>query len=297
MKLLLKFNLIFLAAFGAGLVIAALLARNFLHESARREVEERARLMMQATLATRSYTEDEIKPLLIRRERVTDHFYPQTVPAFSAVEVFQRLQQQNPDYAYKEATLNPTNPRDRATDWEADIINRFRNHKQEKEVFGERQTPAGLSLYMARPLTVTSASCLECHDTARRAPKAVVEQYGPDNGFGWKLHETVGAQIVSVPEAAVVKIADRALTRIILDLCIIGAVTLAVMDLLLIVTVIRPVSRLARIADEVSKGRTQVDELPSRGRDEIAMLARSFNRMLRSLQRAMKLLSSEEDQR
>lgn len=295
MKLLLKFNVIFVLAFGAGLVIAAFLAQRFLHESARREVEERARLMMQATLAMRSYTTDEIKPLLIHRERVSDHFYPQTVPAFAAVEVFQRLQQQNPEYSYKEATLNPTNPRDRAMDWEADIINHFRSHKTQKEAFGERTTPTGMSLYMARPITITDAACLECHDTARRAPKAIVDQYGRDNGFGWKLNETVGAQIVSVPETLVVKIADRGVTRISLDLCIIAAVTLVLMDLLLVFAVVRPVSRLAKTADEVSKGRVEVDEIPVRGRDEIAVLARSFNRMLHSLRRAMKLLSSEED--
>jgi HAMP domain-containing protein len=296
MKLLIKFNLIFLVAFGAGLALASWFARDFLHENARREVEERARLMMQATLATRSYTTDEIKPILIRRERVSDQFFPQTVPAFAAVEVFQRLQKLNPDYSYKEATLNPSNPRDRATDWEADIINQFRNHSSQTEAFGERDTPTGRSLYMARPITIRDAACLECHDTARRAPKAVVDRYGPNNGFGWKLNETVGAQIVSVPESVVIKIADRALTRLILDFCLIAAFTLIVMDLLLVVTVIRPVSQLARKADEVSKGRVDVDEFPVRGRDEIAGLAASFNRMMRSLQRLMKLVSSEEDQ-
>ena len=33
----------------------------------------------------------------------------------------------HPDYTYKEAALNPTNPADRALDWEADFINNFRN--------------------------------------------------------------------------------------------------------------------------------------------------------------------------
>jgi hypothetical protein len=54
---------------------------------------------------------------------------------------------------YKEAALNPTNPRDRAVDWEADIINTFRNHPgAAKELVGERDTPTGRSLYLARPI-------------------------------------------------------------------------------------------------------------------------------------------------
>jgi HAMP domain-containing protein len=295
MKLLAKFNLIFLAVFGVGLALAALLARSYLYDNARGEIEERARLMMQATLATRQYTTEEIKPLLIRRERATDQFLPQTVPAFAATEVFRRIQVQNPDYFYKEATLNPSNLRDRATDWEADIINSFRAHKDQKAMFGERNSAAGRSLYMARPITITDSACLECHDTARRAPRAVVAQYGPDNGFGWKMNETVGAQIVSVPESLVIKTADRALTRLVVELAILALFSLVMLDLLLVFTVIRPVSKLARIADEISKGRLEVEELPVRGRDEISTLAASFNRMIRSLRQAMKLLSAEDD--
>jgi protein-histidine pros-kinase len=98
-----------------------------------------------------------------------------------------------------------------------------------------------------------------------------------------------------VPESVVIKSADHALTGLIVDLVVLSAFTLIVLDLLLIATVVRPVSRLARTADEISKGRLTVDELPVRGKDEISVLAASFNRMLRSLQRAMKLLSAEDD--
>lgn len=295
MKLLAKVNLIFLLVFGSGIAITAYLAHDYLYRNARNEIEERARLMMEATLATRDYTTQDIKPLLIRRERLNDTFLPETVPAFAATEIFARIQKQNPDYSYKEATLNPTNPRDRASDWEADIINSFRNHKDQKTLFGERSTPTGRSLYMARPITIKDPACLECHDTAHRAPRAVVAQYGPDNGFGWKLNETVGAQVVSVPETLVIKTADRALTEIIVELAVLAAVCLISFDLLLIFTVIRPVAKLARTADEVSKGRIEVEQLPVRGKDEISNLAASFNRMLRSLQQAMKLLASEDD--
>lgn len=295
MKLLAKVNLIFLFVFGSGIGITAYLAHDYLYQNARREIEERARLMMEATLATREYTSQDIKPLLIRRERANDTFLPETVPAFAATEIFNRIQKQNPDYSYKEATLNPTNPRDRASDWEADIINSFRNHKDQKTLYGERSTPTGRSLYMARPITITDAACLECHDTAHRAPRAVVAQYGPDNGFGWKLNETVGAQIVSVPETLVIKTADRALTEIVIELAALAVVCLVLFDLLLIFTVIRPVAKLAKTADEVSKGRIEVEQLPVRGKDEISNLAASFNRMLRSLQQAMKLLSAEDD--
>src|SRR3984893_12891536 len=52
------------------------------------------------------------------QELVDNEFHPQSVPAFAATEIFGYLREKFPDYFYKEATLKPTNPRDRATDWE-----------------------------------------------------------------------------------------------------------------------------------------------------------------------------------
>ncbi len=98
-----------------------------------------------------------------------------------------QLRKKYPDYAYKEARLNPTNPRDRAVDWETDIVNTFRNRPDRGEITGTRDTPTGPSLYLARPFQIKDAACLACHTTAEMAPAAMVKIYGTNNGFGWKL--------------------------------------------------------------------------------------------------------------
>jgi hypothetical protein len=198
MKLLAKFNLIFVLVFGAGLGLAIFLAYGFLRQDAKNRVIDQAKLMMETTFATRNYTTDQIKPVLGKDERQAPIFLPQIVPAFAATHVFKYLHDRNPDYSYREATLNPTNLENRATDWEVDIINTFRNDPKRQDVFGERETPTGPSLFYARPI-VAVASCLECHSTPDQAPQAMIRQYGQNNGFGWKLGETIGAQIVSVP--------------------------------------------------------------------------------------------------
>lgn len=295
MKLLARFNLIFILIFGIGTVVAVWFAYIFLRNDAKQQVLAQANLMMETTLATRAYTTDQIKPLLQKVQAHDAVFLPQTVPAYSATQVFNYLHKKNPDYAYKEATLNPTNPIDRATDWEADVVNRFRDDPTQKEIFGERNTPVGKSLFLAHPLSVTEPSCLECHSTPSAAPASMIRQYGPNNGFGWNLHEIIGAQIVSVPETLPVKIADRALKTLIAYLVIIAVIALIVLDAVLIATVIRPVGRLSRVADEISQGKTDVEDIPVKGRDEISVLAASFNRMQRSLVRAMKLLESDEE--
>jgi len=126
-------------------------------------------------------------------------FFPQSIPFYASTENFNYFRGQYPDFSYKEAALNPTNPRDRTVDWEADIVNIFRNNLGRTEVTGRRETPDGTALYFCAPIRVDDASCLTCHSTPEAAPPEMVKIYGTANGFGWKPNEVVGAQIVSVP--------------------------------------------------------------------------------------------------
>jgi protein-histidine pros-kinase len=287
MKLLTKFSLIFVAVFGLGLALAGVVSYSMLQADARREVEDRAKIMMETALAMRRYTSEQVKPALAA---ATDKvFHRETVPAFGATEMFNYLREKYPDYAYKEAALNPTNPRDRAADWEADIIANFRAHPDREIFAGERLTPMGNSLYLARPMRAAK-TCLECHSTPDAAPAAMVALYGPANGFGWQENDVIAAQIVSVPVALPVKMADLEFRELMTSLVAVGLVTLVGLNLLLFLAVIRPVSRLANQADQISKGQMDIPELPAKGRDEISILASAFNRMHRSLIAAMKML-------
>jgi protein-histidine pros-kinase len=243
---------------------------------------------MASALAARSYTSGQVAPLL--RQLPGDDFIPQTVPAFSATEQFNSLHEKYPDYAYKEATLNPTNLRDKATDWEVDVIDRFRQAPDEKELIVERDTPTGRALALARPLRIEDPNCLVCHSTVDAAPKALLKRYGPANGFDWKLHDVIGAQIVSVPMALPVKRADRAFWTFMTSMAGIFAAVFVLLNLLLMVIVVRRLTRLAGLADEVSLGKLDAAEFPAQGKDEVARLAQSFNRMKKSMAHAIKLL-------
>ena len=130
MKLLAKFNLILVALFGAGSILIAYTAYQFLMRNARSQVIQQAELMIESARSTRQYTANELAPLL---ETLPDHktrFLPETIPFYAATVTFDYLRKQYPDYSYKEAALNPTNLRDRAAEWEADLISYFRNHTQ-----------------------------------------------------------------------------------------------------------------------------------------------------------------------
>ena len=289
MSLLFRIN----AALGGVCLLAALLAGyvcwTMLEANAQREVLAEAGLMMDSAAAVRTYTANEILPLI--SAHMQEEFPPQSVPFYAATQNFLKFHEQHPDYAYKEATLNPTNPRDRAADWEGDIIQRFRSDPQMQQVIGARDTPMGKSLYLARPIRA-KAECLVCHSTAAAAPASLVARYGGDNGFGWQANEVVGAQVVSVPFANATANANREFRAFMIMLAVVFAAAFGIVNVLLYRLVVRPVRRIAAVADRVSLGDTAGGEFPAGGAMEIASLARSFERMRKSLEKALRLLGT-----
>jgi HAMP domain-containing protein len=288
MRLVAKFNLVLLVVFALGFAAAAVLSRALLQRSAREDVLQDARMIMESALASREYTSTQIKPLLDRLP--DDTFLPQTVPAFGATEQLNTMHAKFPDFSYKEATLNPTNLRDRASDWEVDVVNRFRQYADLKELVGERETPSGRSLFLSKPITIHDGACLRCHSTVDAAPKSMIKQYGPANGFGWKLDETIGAQIVSVPMTLPVSRANAAFYTFLGTLAGIFVAVFVALNVMLMVIVVRPVMRLAKMADEVSLGKIDGPDFATKGSDEVAHLAQSFNRMKKSVVHAIKML-------
>jgi protein-histidine pros-kinase len=288
MKLILKFNLAFLLVFLLGLGVSGYVARDLLQYNAQQEVLDTAGLMIEKADAVRSYTSKQVAPLLQTQMQYT--FLPQSVPSFAAIEVLKSFTDKHPEFAFKAAMLNPTNPRDRALDWEADLVNHFKQNPDVKQVVGQRDTPSGRALYIARPIRLPSAACLQCHSTPAAAPPTMVEKYGPANGFGWAMNDTLGVQVVSVPLALPLARADKAWWTVLGMLTGVFVVIGLTLNLMLWKLVIQPVTRLSALADRVSMGEMEAPEFSAPAKDEIGVLSDSFSRMRKSLQHAMKLL-------
>jgi HAMP domain-containing protein len=290
MKLIVKFNLVLSAVFVVAFVLAGVFTHALLQRNAKAEIEENARIMIDGASAVRTYTSKQIKPLL--QNQMTYTFLPQTVSAYSALETFKLLRKDYPQYSYREATLNPTNPTDRATDWEADIVKVFRDNPQKTELVDERDTPVGRELYIARPLAIKDPGCLDCHDTPEHAPRTVIDKYGNANGFGWKLNEVVAAQIITAPMQLPVKRANQVFLVFMLSLAAVFVVMIVAINALLMALVIRPVNHLAQMATDVSLGNLDIPDFHPTGHDEISSLAEAFARMRKSLVKAMKMLEA-----
>jgi protein-histidine pros-kinase len=288
MTLKLKFNLAMLAAFAVGFALAAAFFHQLAVAQAREEVLREASIMMGAASAARTYTVEEIRPLLAEQSKL--RFLPHTVPSWAAQTEMRNLQEQLPNYVYKEASLNPTNPADRATDWEADIIGEFTRNQGLTEFVSTRNSATGPTLSLSKPIRLKDPACLTCHSTPSAAPTTMIDLYGTANGFGWKMDEVVGIQVVTMPLQVALDRAYRTLGLYLAGLAGVFLVVLILLNILLSTLIVRPVRRMSAIADEISTGNMSAPEIEPKGSDEIASLGTSFNRMRRSLENAMKLL-------
>jgi len=285
-----KFNLLLLVIAIAGFGLFALAANPLVDAIASEEVLQSSRIMMESAAGARKYTSEQIAPVL--RSQMAQHFYPQSVSAYAAKRNFDVIHSKFPDFAYREAALNPTNPQDRAEDWEADIINDFRAHPGKPETSFVRTTPIGPMLELARPL-VNKAACLECHNTAASAPASMIALYGSQNGFGWKPDEIIGAQIVSVPMSTSAVRAEHIRRLFVLPFAGFLLLLFVSVNVLLNFVVVRPLERIATAAETISTGDINAPEYFYGPKDQIGRTSVSFNRMHRSLAEALRMLGDE----
>ncbi|MGD1909446.1 MAG: DUF3365 domain-containing protein [Rivularia sp. (in: cyanobacteria)] len=284
-----KFTVLLVVILLLGVSVSGLALSLVLRQNAEREVANTALILMETMSSVRNYTNTQVNPELTAKLETT--FLPQSVPAYSAREVFENLRNKREykDFFYKEATLNPTNLRDKADAFETKIIERFKDQNKLKELNGFRSLPGGDIFYIARPLAVTEKSCLECHSRVEAAPASMIERYGTANGFGWKLNEIIGAQVISVPANRVIQKANKSSVVIIGIVSIVFMAVIVLVNIFLNTQVVRPLKRITRVAEEVSTGHMEV-EFDQVSNDEIGNLVRAFKRMKLSLEMAMKRL-------
>lgn len=308
MRLLLKLNLVLFLIFGLVLLASSKFAYDYLQQSTKdtqkkeqnalvQHTNTMAAMMMESALAMRHYTVTEIRPLL--KKQMEKEFLPQSVPAYAATTIFNKLRKKYPDYTYKEATINPTNPKNAPADWERDIINDFRNKRDHKQLTGTRKTPTGEMLYVARPIIIKKKGCLICHSTPDKAPKTLIALYGSNNGFGWKLNDVIGAQIISVPMPVPVQkqAAKRTFKVFMIVSTAVFLIVMLILNVMIYLIVIKPINHMAKLADQISKGDMDTPEFSEKGKDEVSVMATSFNRMRRSLAKAINIIEEQTTQK
>ena len=203
-----------------------------------------------------------------------------------------RKNQEYSDFIYKDATLDPTNTRDQADKFEAELVQRFRKDPKLPSLSGFRTISGEKLFYSARPLKITDQSCLRCHTSPELAPKSQLLTYGKKNGFGWKLNDIVTSQIVYVPAEEIFTSSNRSFLIVIGVLTIIFTAIVFVMNRLLTKTVLQRIKKISMVAEQVSVGDMNAD-FGKQAKDEIGGLAEAFNRMKYSLEIALNMLNNK----
>ena len=282
-----KFRIVIFCAGAIGMVLGGWALTRTLLLGAEDQVSSRAEMLMNVMVAVRTYTKEHVRPQLKELQEAKEQFIKETVPSFSANTVFDNFKKKDDykEFRYKEATLNPTNPLNRADEFEtAEVVEKFRADEKLKSLSGFRPSPEGRLFYTARPLTISDRACLDCHTTPDMAPKQQLATYGQEGGYGWKMGETVGAQIVYVPADRVIESGRKSAFTPLIIFASMFAFILGVTGYMLRRTVLRPVHQLAAVADSLSRGERaasgmeELSRTATRG-DELGSLARTFGSM------------------
>ncbi len=303
-----QFTLLLTLIFLGGIILSGITLSEAMQRKAEDEIITKAEILTQTMNAVRSYTSEHITPLLQDQLDTSPTFIREVVPAFSAREVFENFRHQ-PEYRnffYKEATLNPTNYKDKANGFESNLIEQFRQQPHLTKLSGYRNIAGANQFYTARPLQVKSASCLQCHSLPSVAPKSQIVSFGGENGFGWQLNEIVTAQTVYVPSDEVFAKGHQYLALAMGIFVSIFAAVVLLINGLLKWRVIRPINQLTAIARNVTGSITaeQVSPFDSSGitkvarrADEPGQLARAFQHMAQEVATREQNLSLAVEQR
>ena len=217
MSIRVRLNMVLLATMMVAIALTCIWSYVVVQRRALTEVQDLAALQMATGQAIRRYTVEHVRDVVLQDSH---HFSPAAIPSFAANTSMAYVRDSYPSFSYREVALNPTNPQSRAQEWEVEAIRTFRDTREISELYslvGEGQNERVL---FAKPLRAT-AECLLCHNTPANAPPAMLAKYGSENGFGWKVGEVIGAQVVTVSFAeARAKVIENLLRTISLSVAV-----------------------------------------------------------------------------
>jgi len=309
LKLGTQFTLLLTLIFLGGIILSGITLSGAMQRKAEDEISTKAEILTHAMNAVRNYTSKRVAPLLQPQLETSHTFISETVPAYSARQVFENFREQleHRNFFYKEATLNPTNPSDKADEFEAKLVEQFRQQPNLTKLSGYRNVNGVNQFFTARPLAVTESSCLQCHSQPSAAPKSLVATFGSENGFGWQLNDIIAAQTIYVPSDQVFHRGQQYLALTMGIFASIFAAAVLLINRLLKRRVIRPLNQLTTIASSITTDKLTAEQVSdfnspkiakvARRSDEPGQLARAFQHMAHEVATREQNLSQAVEQR
>ncbi len=258
--------------------ILAFISYRYSINNAFAEAKDKGSIIFDYIDASRLFFREQQRPLimeLVEEER----FYPELMSGFVLTRgVWEKFHKNNPDYLFKQATVDPLYPPNKADSDELAIIASFRDNPGLKTDEGILEKSGEKYFYFARPIKVKS-KCLRCHGDPSTAPKDQIEIYGTSNGYNWSKGDTVASFVVYVPvNKAIEKAKKSSITLIIYG---VGGVAILMLILWFFFdrVVIRPLTHLEQAATDISLGKNLKSSIKTDKDDEIGSLTKAVDRL------------------
>ncbi|HIQ37155.1 MAG TPA: DUF3365 domain-containing protein [Desulfocapsa sulfexigens] len=208
-----------------------------------------------------------------------DRFYPEIMSGFVMTRgVWDIFEKRFPGYKFKQATLDPLYPPNKADAEEIKLIKSFNANKEKKNEEGIMEKSGEKFYYFARSISV-GEKCLRCHGIPEDAPRDQIEIYGSETGYGWHKDEIVSTSIVYVPLDKAMAAAKKSAT----NLFAMGAggivVLMGVIWFFLSSSVVTPLAKLQQKTTRISLGRELDKGMGISSKDEIGDLAKAIDRL------------------
>lgn len=187
------------------------------------------RLRLTTMGAVRHYVAEELRPIFYRE--MPGRFIVEGMSrSFVAASIADRVQKDMPGYQYKNASLNPKNPRNAADAFEAEVIKRFVKDPKLKEWEGFRTKEDEEYYVLARAGEPLGADCLKCHGDPANAPKELKDRYGAKAGFNMKEGDMADAAFVYIPISVPFADAQKVVAVFIGMYIIVGSIIFAIVQ-------------------------------------------------------------------
>lgn len=189
-SLIKKLAILFISTYILGSVVFYFALDKFYEEEAFMDIREKTILYS----SIQDYVSNHLKPVIFQLEKDTqlskDFFHPSLMSSTYIITKIDKIykeniikeQSHNSKLKLKFASDNPTNPINKATPFESNILKKF-NSSDIKSYSDKVDINGSNYMFYAIPSKKNTDKCLACHGDPEDAPKQMIEKYGSKNGF------------------------------------------------------------------------------------------------------------------
>lgn len=274
--------------------VFSLVLYTYLKNQVIREAEDKTTIIITHVKALGAYVKETLRPKMFEILTTTKTENPFVVEAMSTthvnLQVMKRFSEDLPDYLYKRVSNRPLNAENMADVFHLGLIHYFEKNRDKNSWHGIVSLNERQHLVTASPI-ISDSSCLTCHESRDKAPRAIVFKYGSAGSFGWRKNAIVGVETVSIP----LDVAFARVKKVAMDTFTFGSVTLGLLFIALYaifrLIVSKPLNRLSQIFRRIAGGTEPLGrDIPGNRKDEIGDVTESFNLLSRHLLAAQEKL-------